>query len=116
MAAVSALRIAPEVFAATRSGMPVVALESAVITHGLPRAAALEAVERQWRSCETAGAVPAGGAPFEGAPRVGLARHDCAALAARPGSRKVSPWNPAASPGRPRFGGTTGAATLGAGA
>src|SRR5438270_927749 len=59
MAAVSALRIAAEVFAATRSGMPVVALESAVITHGLPRAAALEAVERQWRSCETAGAVPA---------------------------------------------------------
>src|SRR2546423_2517679 len=100
MAAVSALRIAPEVFAATRSGMPVVALESAVITHGLPRAAALEAVERQWRSCETAGAVPAVGAVFEGALRVGLSRNDWAAPAPRSGSRKVSPRELAPSPER----------------
>src|SRR2546423_4197192 len=112
MAAVIALRIAPEVFAATRSGMPVVALESAVITHGLPRAAALEAVERQWRSCETAGAVPAVVAVLEGALRVGLSRNDCAALAARSGSVKVSPWNLAASLERPGFGGTTVAATM----
>src|SRR5256885_2133682 len=112
MAAVSALRIAPEVFAATRSGMPVVALESAVITHGLPRAAALEAVERQWRSCETAGAVPAVVAVFEGELRVGLSRNDCAALAARSESVKVSPWNLAASLERPGFGGTTVAATV----
>src|SRR5256714_2455625 len=112
MAAVSALRIAPEVFAATRSGMPVVALESAVITHGLPRAAALEAVERQWRSCETAGAVPAVVAVFEGELRVGLSRNDLAAPAARSESVKVSPWNLAASLERPGFGGTTVAATV----
>ena len=112
MAAVSALRIAPEVLAATRSGAPVVALESAVITHGLPRAAALEAVQRQWRSCESAGALPAVVAVFEGELRVGLSRSECAALAARPEAVKVSPWNLAASLERPGFGGTTVAATV----
>jgi pseudouridine-5'-phosphate glycosidase len=112
MAAVSALRVAPEVLAATRSGAPVVALESAVITHGLPRAAALAAVERQWRSCERAGAVPAMVAVFEGELRVGLSRNDCSVLAARSEAVKVSPWNLAASLERPGFGGTTVAATV----
>lgn len=112
MTAVSALTIAPEVLEATRSGAPVVALESAVITHGLPRAAALEAVERQWRGCENAGVLPAVVAVFEGELRVGLSLEDCAVLAARPEAVKVSPWNLAASLERPGFGGTTVAATV----
>ena len=112
MTAVNALAIAPQVLEALRSGAPVVALESAVITHGLPRAAALEAVERQWRGCEKAGALPAVVAVFEGELRVGLSLEDCAALAARPEAVKVSPWNLAASLERPGFGGTTVAATV----
>jgi pseudouridine-5'-phosphate glycosidase len=116
MAAVSALTIAPTVLEATRSGTPVVALESAVITHGLPRAAALDAVERQWRACEKAGAVPAVVAVFEGSLHVGLTLEECAALAGRADAVKVSPWNLAASLGRPGFGGTTVAATIAAAA
>jgi pseudouridylate synthase len=112
MAAVSAVTIAPAVSDATRSGTPVVALESAVITHGLPAAAALDAVGRQWRACETAGAVPAVVAVFEGELRIGLSLEDCAALAARLDAVKVSPWNLAASLGCPGFGGTTVAATI----
>src|SRR5438309_1293232 len=112
MAAVSGLRIAPEVLAATRSGAPVVALESAVITHGLPAAAALDAVQRQWSACESAGAVAAVVAVFDGELRVGLSLSDCAALAARRDAVKVSPWNLAASLGCPGFGGTTVAATI----
>jgi pseudouridylate synthase len=109
---VSARTIGPEVLAAIGSGTPVVALESAVITHGLPRAAALDAVERQWRECEKAGAVPAVVAVFDGELRVGLSLDDCAALAGRQDAVKVSPWNLAASLERPGFGGTTVAATI----
>ncbi|HKV32176.1 MAG TPA: pseudouridine-5'-phosphate glycosidase, partial [Candidatus Dormibacteraeota bacterium] len=50
----SALSIAPAVRDAIASGAAVVALESAVITHGLPRPAAIDAVRRQWEACEKA--------------------------------------------------------------
>src|SRR5207302_10828645 len=106
------LRIATEITAAIAHGRPVVALESAVITHGLPKAAALTAVDRQWRSCEKAGAVPAIVAVFEGKLRVGLSLEECAALAARSDSVKVSPWNLAGALLHPGFGGTTVAATI----
>jgi len=112
MSSLTGLSIAPRVAAAIASNTPVVALESAVITHGLPRAASMEAVERQWRSCERTGAVPAIVAVFEGELRVGLSLEDCAALAARAGAAKVSPWNLAGSLDDPGFGGTTVAATI----
>lgn len=89
-----------------------VALESAVITHGLPRAAAMEAARRQWEACEKASATPAVVAVFDGELRVGLTIDECEALAARPGAVKVSPWNLAAAAVSPGFGGTTVAATI----
>jgi pseudouridylate synthase len=112
MSSLTGLQVPPTLAKAIADRRPVVALESAVITHGLPKAAALEAVERQWRSCEKAGTVPAIVAVFEGELRVGLSLEDCAALAAQPGAVKVSPWNLAASLARPGFGGTTVAATI----
>jgi pseudouridylate synthase len=112
LAAVSALTIAPAVLAAIRSGAPVVALESAVITHGLPKPAAIEAARRQWEACQNAGATPAVIAVFDGQLWVGLTLEACASLAARDDSVKVSPWNLAASLERPGFGGTTVAATV----
>src|ERR1700674_282574 len=112
MAAVSALSIAPAVRDAIASGAAVVAFESAVITHGLPRPAAIDAGPRQWEACEKAGAIPAVVAVFDGTLRVGLTLDECAALAERADAVKVSPWNLAAVLMRPGFGGTTVAATI----
>jgi len=112
MAAVSALTIAPSVRGAIASGAAVVALESAVITHGLPKPAAIDAVRRQWEACEKAGATPAVVAVFDGTLLIGLTLDECAALAERNDAVKVSPWNLAAALMRPGFGGTTVAATI----
>ena len=101
---------------AIESEKPIVALESAVITHGLPKAAAMEAVRRQWVACAQAGATPAVVAVFDGALRVGLSLDDCATLAARTDAVKVSPWNLGAAITNPGFGGTTVAATIAAAA
>jgi len=113
---VASLAISPDVEHALGGGKPVVALESAVITHGLPKAAAMDAVRRQWVACAEAGATPAVVAVFEGALRVGLSLDDCAALAARRDAVKVSPWNLAAAIASPGFGGTTVASTVAAAA
>src|SRR5256885_1974579 len=112
MAAVSALPIAPRVRDARASGGAVVALESAVITHGLQKAAAMNAVRQQWASCEKANVMPAVVAVFDGALRVGLTIDECEQLAGRVGAVKVSPWNLAAATVNPGFGGTTVAATI----
>jgi pseudouridine-5'-phosphate glycosidase len=111
---VASLTISPEITHALESGKPVVALESAVITHGLPKAAAMDAVRRQWEACAEAGATPAVVAVFEGALRAGLSLADCATLAGHRDAVKVSPWNLAAAITNPGFGGTTVAATIAA--
>jgi pseudouridine-5'-phosphate glycosidase len=83
-----------------------------VVTHGLPKPAAIDAVRRQWEACEKAGAIPAVVAVFEGTLRVGLTLDECAALAERADAVKVSPWNLAAALASPGVGGTTVAATI----
>src|SRR5437870_7383603 len=80
MLAVGSLSIAPSIRQATAAGAPIVALESAVITHGLPRAAAMDAVTRQWDASTKQGATPAAVAVFDGRLRVGLSREKCASL------------------------------------
>jgi pseudouridine-5'-phosphate glycosidase len=110
------LTISADLQHAIESRKPIVALESAVITHGLPKAAALDAVRGQWVACAEAGATPAVVAVFDGALRVGLSLDDCATLAARPDAVKVSPWNLASAISKPGFGGTTVAATIAAAA
>jgi pseudouridylate synthase len=116
MHAMDRLAIAADVGKAIAAGAPLVALESAVITHGLPTTAALDAVRRQWDACTQAGATPAVVAVFDGALRVGLSLDDCATLAGRRDAAKVSPWNLASAITHPRFGGTTVAATVAAAA
>ncbi|HVS05093.1 MAG TPA: pseudouridine-5'-phosphate glycosidase [Candidatus Dormibacteraeota bacterium] len=108
----SRLVIARAVSEAIAASAPVVALESAVITHGLPKAAAIDAVRSQWDACEKAGAMPAVVAVFDGTLRIGLTLAECAALAERGDAVKVSPWNLAAALASPGFGGTTVAATI----
>jgi pseudouridine-5'-phosphate glycosidase len=106
------LTIAPAVREAMAAGGAVVALESAVITHGLPKPAAIDAVNRQWDTCEKEGATPAVVAVFDGTLLVGLTRDQCDTLAAQSDAVKVSPWNLAAALVSPGFGGTTVAATI----
>ena len=116
MLAVSSLDVAVTIREAITAGAAVVALESAVITHGLPKAAAMEAVARQWDACTKQGARPAVVAVFDGRLRVGLSMEECASLADRADAVKVSPWNLGAALTSPGFGGTTVAATIAAAA
>lgn len=106
------LTIAPTVQRAIERGRPVVALESAVMTHGLPREHVVPAVKRQVRACEQAGGLPTIVAVFEGSLRVGLTPDECQTLAEYERPAKVSPWNLAAALTDPGFGGTTVAATM----
>ena len=104
--------VSADIRQALQTGSAVVALESAVITHGLPRNAALDAVRRQRAACEAANAIPAVVAVFMGELRVGLTPDECVELAARPDAAKVSPWNLASTAAFGGYGGTTVAATM----
>jgi pseudouridine-5'-phosphate glycosidase len=109
---VATIDIAPEVAESLQSGRPVVALESAVFTHGLPADAGREALRRQREACQEHGVVPAVVAVHEGRLRVGLTPAQTDALIRHEGAAKVSPWNLAAALHRPGYGGTTVAGTL----
>ncbi|CCI53820.1 pseudouridine-5'-phosphate glycosidase [Nostocoides jenkinsii] len=84
------LRLTPEVEAAVAAGGPVVALESTIISHGMPYpdnvAMALE-VEQIIRD---GGATPATIAILDGIPRIGLSADDLELLASDPSVVKVS--------------------------
>jgi pseudouridylate synthase len=66
------MRIAPEVAEAVTGGRPVVALESTLISHGLPRPRNLEVAHELEAAVRSAGAVPATIALVAGEPRIGL--------------------------------------------
>ena len=66
------LQIHPEVADALRSGRPVVALESTIISHGLPLPDNLRVAREIEDSVRAGGAVPATIAVVAGTPRIGL--------------------------------------------
>lgn len=66
------MHIAPEVREALDVGAPIVALESTIISHGLPRPRNLEAAREFERIVRDGGAVPATIAVVDGVARVGL--------------------------------------------
>jgi pseudouridylate synthase len=66
------MRIAPEVAEAVAGGRPVVALESTLISHGLPRPRNLEVAHEVEAAVRDGGATPATIALVDGEPRVGL--------------------------------------------
>jgi pseudouridine-5'-phosphate glycosidase len=74
--------IATEVAQALMEGRPVVALESALITHGLPRPLNLDVAREMEETVWQEGAVPATIAVLEGRPCVGLSREQMERLAA----------------------------------
>ncbi len=67
-----ALTVAPEVQAALEGGRPVVALESTIISHGLPRPRNLEVALELEAMLRAAGVVPATVGVLGGQPTVGL--------------------------------------------
>ncbi|MFH8475631.1 pseudouridine-5'-phosphate glycosidase [Streptomyces sp. NPDC018000] len=89
----SAHRCAPalsvEVQAALASHHPVVALESTIIAHGLPRPRNLQIAEELEGLVRSAGAVPATIAVLDGQARIGLDKAQLARVAADPSMRKL---------------------------
>lgn len=110
------LDIHPEVAAALHHGRPVVALESTIISHGMPWPQNLETALRVEAAVREHGAVPATVAVIDGRLRAGLAREDIEGLARQglavpKASRRDLPFLLADGVG-PATGATTVAATM----
>ncbi|GAB4376233.1 MAG: hypothetical protein Kow00114_39840 [Kiloniellaceae bacterium] len=84
------LRILPEVRRALADGRPVVALESTIITHGMPAPRNLETARAVEAAVRAGGAVPATIALLDGRIAVGLDGEDLARLAGEKEVAKVS--------------------------
>ncbi len=108
------LVIAPEVADALQEGRPVVALESTLISHGLPYPQCVEVATASEAAVRGSGAVPATVAITGGRMLVGLSADDLEALATAPkGSvRKVSRPNLGLAIASGEWGATTVAATM----
>jgi pseudouridine-5'-phosphate glycosidase len=106
------IRLAPEVAAALAAGRPVVALESTVISHGLPWPENLELARAMEARVRAGGAVPATVALLGGEVKVGLADGDLQHLAQAQGVLKISRRDFGAAVAQRRDGATTVAATM----
>ncbi len=105
------MKIAEDVRSALAAQAPLVALESTVITHGLPAPVNLETARRLEAAVREEGAVPATIGVLEGEVHVGLAADELEALATRNGVEKASLWNLAAVVAHKKWAGTTVATT-----
>lgn len=105
------LSIHPDVSAALKAGKAVVALESTVISHGLPHPANVETAMAMEAAVREEGAVPATIAVLDGRLRVGLDADDIERLA-RPEVRKVSRRDLPVALAQGLDGATTVAATM----
>ena len=85
-----AIKLSAEVAAAIKAGKPIVALESTIISHGLPRPSNLEVALECERIVRDAGAVPATIALLDGKVLVGLERAEVEAIANRDDISKAS--------------------------
>ncbi len=103
--------IAPSVVEASRTGGAVVALESTVVTHGLPRPENLLLARRLEQVVREEGATPATIGVLDGALIVGLSEPELERLASETAD-KASTWNLAALVAGRRHAGTTVATTL----
>ena len=130
LAAMQSLRIHPEISEALRNNTPIVALESAVLTHGLPRTATslpdglqiegwredqpsnLELARAMSRCVRQEGALPAVTAIVQGTLHVGLDDEQLIGLAQHENPAKAASHNMAALLAEGRTAGTTVSATL----
>jgi len=106
------LDFAPEVAAALAAGKPVVALESTLITHGLPRPTNLQVARQLEADVRAAGAVPATIAILRGRPTIGLTDEQLAELATAGHVRKCSRRDLPIVVARGEYGATTVAGTM----
>lgn len=106
------LRIAPFVEAALRDHRPVVALETTVVTHGLPHPRGFELAGELEAEVIRHGAVPATIGVLDGAVHVGLSRDELARLAGSPAVAKLNLSNLGAQVAAGAPGSTTVAATM----
>jgi pseudouridylate synthase len=106
------LDVRPEVAAALRDGRPVVALESTLIAHGLPRPLNLDTARRAEAVVRQEGAVPATIAVLRGVPTIGLTDVELQGLAGADGVLKASSRDLAVVVAQKRTAATTVAATM----
>lgn len=115
------LRVEPRVAEALRAGRPVVALESALISHGFDHPANLTIARRMQTAVRDEGAVPATIAILDGRPHIGLSDEQLLRLASASAQNRSQEWSPVHKislrdlPGalaRGASGGTTVAATM----
>ena len=102
------MRVHPDVAQALQTRLAVVALESTVITHGLPRPVNLELARRLEDTVRQAGGIPATIAILKGEVVVGLTPDELEAIA---NAEKASLWNLGALVAQGKNAGTTVAAT-----
>ena len=106
------LTVSAEVAAALADGLPVVALESTLIAHGLAWPANLETAREAEATVRAAGAIPATVAVWYGVPTVGLTVEQIAELARAPGVFKASRRDLGSAVGLKRLAATTVSATM----
>ncbi|MBP1804290.1 pseudouridine-5'-phosphate glycosidase [Rubellimicrobium aerolatum] len=102
----------PEVHAAREQGLPLVALESTIITHGMPWPRNVETARRVEAEVRAQGATPATIAVLQGRLHVGLADDDLTRLGRSSDVAKLSRADLAACLARGGTGATTVAATM----
>jgi pseudouridine-5'-phosphate glycosidase len=107
-----ALRLSPEVAGALAAGGAVVALESTIISHGMPYPRNVEMAVEVESIIRDGGATPATIAVLDGVPRIGLEREDLHTLATHPDVAKVSLRDLPYVMARGAHGATTVAATM----
>ena len=108
----SAFKLSPEIIQALQTNQPVVALESTVITHGLPFPQNLLLAQDMEREVRAPGAVPATIAVLDGQVWVGLSQAQLQRIAAEENLLKISSRDFAQAIAQRRSGGTTVAGTL----
>lgn len=106
------LVVAAEVAEALAAGRPVVALETTLVTHGLPHPAGVETAAAMEAGVRAAGAVPATIGILGGSVRVGLTGTELAQLAGDASTEKVNLGNLASALAAGTPGSTTVAASV----
>jgi pseudouridylate synthase len=105
------VQVSPQVSAALAAGEPVVALESTIISHGLPRPANHAAAQKFEKTLHDAGVTAATIALIDGVPRIGLAPDELERIATDESVVKVSSRDIGIAMAKKATGGTTVAAT-----
>ena len=108
----SLFQVAAEVAAAVAAGRPVVALETTLVTHGLPQPEGVRVAAALEDAVRAHGAIPATIGIIDGTVRVGITRQELERLAAAAHPVKVNLGNFAAEVAAGGCGSTTVAATM----